>query len=203
MRRATPLPSVAALLACWLVVSPAVGAPPAQLVVCAACHGQDGNSEVPDNPKLAGLDADYLERQLKNFKGGERKNPIMSGMVAALSAQDMRELAEHFAEQTAKPGVGYDAAEAAKGKVIFDEGLVSAAVPACSGCHGSDGVGDAKYPRLAGQHHTYVARQLAAFKSGERANDLKAAMSAVAKRMTDADMLAVSHYVSSMKEEAR
>jgi cytochrome c553 len=167
-----------------VAVLPAAAAPPAQLVVCAACHGQDGNSEVPDNPKLAGLDADYLERQLKHFKGGERKNPIMSGMAATLSANDMRELAEYFSEQAAKPGLGFDPAEAAKGKAIFDDGLVSAAVPACSGCHGNDGVGDAKYPRLAGQHPSYVARQLAAFKSGERTNDLKAAMSAVAKRLS-------------------
>lgn len=191
---AVPLGFVAAMPA-------AVGSPPAQVAICAACHAPDGNSVVPDNPKLAGLDADYLERQLKHFKSGDRKSPIMSGMVAALNAEDMRELAEYFASQTAKPGVGFEASELAKGKLIFDEGLVAAAVPACSGCHGSDGVGDGKYPRLAGQHPSYVEKQLLAFKSGERANDLKGAMSAVAKRLSEADIRAAAHYVASMKEE--
>lgn len=177
----------------------AAAAPP-QLAVCSACHGTDGNSASADNPKLAGLDAEYLRRQLSDFKSGKRKSAVMGAIVAALDGDAMQALAEHFAEQKISDTPGVDAAQAAKGKVIFEDGIVGSAVPACSGCHGSDGSGDAKYPRVAGQHMAYVEKQLLAFKTGERANDLKGAMGAVAKRMTEAEIHAVAHFVAGLKE---
>lgn len=171
------------------------------LAVCAGCHGKDGNSTLPDNPKLAGMDAEYLERQLKHFKSGQRKSAIMAPMAAMLDDKAAHELAEYFSEQTPAPGQPGDPALAPKGKLIYDEGIVGSAVPSCSSCHGDDGTGDAKYPRLAGQHAAYVEKQLAAFRSGERANDLKGVMSAVAKRMNDAEMKSVAQYISGMDKE--
>lgn len=67
---------------------------------CAACHGADGNSQIPANPKLAGQHAGYLVRALEEYKSGARQNPIMAGMAAALSEQDMEDIAAYFASQS-------------------------------------------------------------------------------------------------------
>ena len=91
-----------------------------------------------------------------------------------------------------------DAKLAAQGKPIYDEGIVGNAVPACSGCHNDDGSGTEKYPRLAGQHPAYVADQMQRFRSGERANDSKSVMRAVAKRMSDSEIKAVAEYVATL-----
>ncbi len=198
MRRSVARAAWAAAGTLGIALGAAASPPEGQLAICSGCHGPGGNSAVPDNPKLAGMDAEYLRRQLADFKSGRRKSPVMGAIVAALDADAMQTLAEYYAEQKIGDTPGVDAA---KGKVIYEEGIVGSAVPACSGCHGSDGAGDAKYPRVAGQHMAYIERQLRAFKSGERANDLKGAMGAVAKRMSEAEMHAVAHFVASLKEE--
>jgi cytochrome c553 len=69
--------------------------------VCQACHGMDGNSAIPDNPKLAGQNADYLAKALRDYKSGARKNPVMAGFAGALSPQDIDDLAAYFAAQPA------------------------------------------------------------------------------------------------------
>jgi cytochrome c553 len=172
-----------------------------RLQVCAACHNPDGNSAIAENPRLAGLDAGYLARQLADFKSGVRPSPIMSGIVAGLNEQDFKPLAAHFNKQKpAGPTSTADEAAVAKGKVIFDEGIVGSAVPACSGCHNEDGSGTDKYPRITGQHAPYVVQQLLNFKSGVRANDGKAVMQAVARRMNEIEIKAVAEYVATLKE---
>ena len=193
-----------ALLA-WAIAGACGGAgaapPELHLQLCAACHGPGGNSIIADNPKLAGMDAEYLVRQLADFKSGKRKSPIMGQIVATLDADSLRGVVEYYSEQKAAPGIVADAALASAGKAIFTEGIVAAAVPDCGSCHGSEGAGDAKYPRLAGQHAAYVERQLLAFKSGERANDARGVMSAVAKRMSEAEIRAVAQYVAGIRED--
>ena len=69
--------------------------------VCAACHGADGNSQLPDYPKLAGQHRDYLEKALRDYKSGARKNPIMAGFAGALSKEDIADLAAWFNSQPA------------------------------------------------------------------------------------------------------
>jgi len=193
-----------ALVGCVLLgaTSAAQASPPAlHLQLCAACHGPGGNSVLPDNPKLAGMDTDYLMRQLADFKSGKRKSPIMGQIVSTLDNESLRPVAEYYSEQKPEPGAATDAALAAKGKLIFTDGIVASAVPDCGSCHGSDGGGDAKYPRLAGQHAAYAEKQLLAFKSGERNNDAKGVMAAVAQRMSEAEIRAVAQYLASLKEE--
>jgi cytochrome c553 len=189
----------------WALLAPGLSAhaePPAlHLQLCAACHGPGGNSQIPDYPKLAGLDAAYVMRQLSDFKSGKRKNPIMSQIVLTLDNDSLHPVAEYYSEQKREPSAVTDAALAAKGKLIFTEGIVASAVPDCGSCHGADGSGDAKYPRLAGQHPAYVEKQLAAFKSGERNNDAKGVMAAVAQRLSEAEMRAVAQYLAGLKEE--
>lgn len=170
-----------------------------RLQVCAGCHSPDGNSVIPENPNLAGLDAEYIVRQLQDFKNGIRKSPVMSGIISMVDEKEFEALAEFFHKQKAKPGGTVDPKLAAQGKEIYDEGIVGSAVPACSGCHNDDGSGTEKYPRIAGQHSAYVVQQLLSFKSGERANDVKAVMRAVAKRMNEKEMRAVAEYVVTLK----
>ncbi|PIQ12014.1 MAG: cytochrome c4 [Hydrogenophilales bacterium CG_4_9_14_3_um_filter_59_35] len=172
-----------------------------RLQLCAGCHNPDGNSIILENPKLSGLDAGYIVRQLRDFKSGIRKSPVMSTIIPMVDEKEFPALAEFFSKQQRKPGVAVDAKRAAQGKEIYDEGIDSSAVPACSGCHNDDGSGTDKYPRIGGQNSAYVIQQLMNFKSGERANDVKAVMRAVAKRMNEKDIRAVAEYMVTLKGE--
>lgn len=184
----------------WLPAAQAQIPPLAErLQLCSGCHNPDGNSVIPENPKLSGLDAEYLVRQLQDFKTGNRKSPAMSGIIPLVDEKEFEALATFFHRQTPKAGGSVDAKLAAQGREIYDEGIVGSAVPACSGCHNEDGSGTEKYPRIAGQHSAYVVQQLLSFKNGGRANDSKAVMRAVAKRMNDKEIRAVAEYVVTLK----
>ena len=173
--------------------------------VCAACHGADGNSTAPANPKIAGQGVDYLHKQLRDFKaaGGKkplRESPIMNGMVANLSEADMKGLAAHYSQQKLKPATAGDKDLAALGQKIWRGGNVASGVPACAGCHGPAGAGlPAQYPRLAGQYAEYLATQLKLFREGGRANDPNGAMRGVAARLTDREIQAVAEYAAGLR----
>jgi cytochrome c553 len=179
------------------------GASPTEfhLALCAACHGPGGNSTNPDYPKLAGADAEYLARELAHFKSGKRKNVIMSQIVTTIDDASIQDLADYFSEQKRTPGTVADPALAEKGRDIFTKGIIGTGVPACASCHGNEGLGDGKYPRLAAQHTAYEETQLRNFRSGERANDAKGAMGDVARRLADDDIRAVVQYLASLKPE--
>lgn len=168
--------------------------------VCAACHAVDGNSAAAANPKLAGLNSEYIYKQLTEFKSGARKNAIMAGMVAGLSDQDMANLAAYFSAQQPKPATSKDKELALVGQKIFRGGVQGAGVPACASCHGAQGKGiPAQFPRLAGQHSDYIYTQLNAFRVGARANDGAKMMRTIAAKMTDADMKAVAAYIQGLR----
>ncbi|MDP2828784.1 MAG: c-type cytochrome [Sulfuricellaceae bacterium] len=167
--------------------------------VCAACHNADGNSAAPANPKLASQHPEYLTKQLSNFKSGERKSAIMSGMVAALTPEDMNNLGAYFAEKKASPGAAANKELVAAGQKLFKGGNQSSGVPACAACHGPNGSGiPVQFPRLAGQHAEYTLGQLKLFRSGERANDAAKMMRVIAQKMTDQEMQAVSEYIAGL-----
>jgi len=173
--------------------------------VCAACHAADGNSTGPANPKLAGQHPEYINKQLSDFKaqGGKkaaRENPIMSGMVANLSADDMKSLAAYFSTQKLKPAAATDKDLASAGQKIWRGGNPGAGVPACAGCHGPTGAGiPAQYPRVAGQFAEYLVTQLRAFRDGARANDPNGMMRGVAGRLSDRDIKAVAEYAAGLR----
>jgi cytochrome c553 len=173
-------------------------------MVCAACHGADGNSVNPEWPKLAGQHSGYLLKQLKNFKGGpngkpERENALMAGQVATLSEADMADLAAYFESQKVALGeAAKDKLEA--GQAIYRGGNPASGVSACIACHGPNGAGNpqALFPSLSGQHATYTIAQLKAFRSGARANDAGQMMRNIASKMTDAEIEAVAQYVQGL-----
>jgi cytochrome c553 len=167
--------------------------------VCAACHGIDGNSVITTNPKLAQQHPEYIAKQLANFKSGERKNAVMSGMAASLSPEDMANVAAYFGSQKAKVGSAKTNAAGSLGEKIYRGGIASVGVPACASCHGANGAGiPVQFPRLSGQHADYVVTQLKAFYSGERANDNAKVMRMIAAKMSDADMAAVADYIQGL-----
>jgi len=168
--------------------------------ICAACHGADGNSPLPMNPSLAGQHPEYLFKQLNEFKSGNRNNAVMMGMVAGLSAEDMRNLSAYYAAQKLSEAAAKDKDLVAQGRKLFRGGNLATGVAACAGCHSPNGAGiPTQYPRLAGQHPEYVVAQLKAFRAGERANDTNNMMRAVAARLTDKEIAAVAEYLSGLR----
>lgn len=184
---------------------PAKGQPIAASV-CVACHGADGNSPVPVNPNLAGQIPDYIYKQLTNFKAGAdgnppvRNNATMNGMVAALSDDDMRNLAAYFSQQKLHPDVAKDPKLVAEGQKLWRGGDLNRGIPACAGCHGPAGAGlPAMFPRLAGQHPDYTTAQLKAFRAGDRANDPSKMMQTIAAKLSDKDIQALSDYAAGLR----
>ena len=166
--------------------------------VCMACHTADGNRGAPANPILQGQHPEYLVKQLHEFKSGKRKNAIMMGFASTLSDEDMRHIAAFYASKVAKPGAAKNKDTIRLGESIDRGGIAQKEVPACAGCHGPTGSGiPAQYPRLGGQHADYTESQMLGFRGGARANN--AQMTAIASRMNDAEIKAVSDYVAGLR----
>lgn len=166
--------------------------------VCAACHGPEGNSVIPVNPKLAQQHPDYLVKQLTEFKAGKRENAVMLGMAATLSEADMKNIAAWLNTKKAVPGEAKDKEMAALGEKIYRGGIADRQIPACAGCHSPNGAGiPAQYPRLSGQHPDYAAAQLTSFRDGVRKNSLQ--MTQIAAKLNDREIKAVAEYVSGLK----
>jgi cytochrome c553 len=171
-------------------------------LVCSACHGADGNSVNPEWPKLAGQHPQYLFKQLTDYKSGMRQNALMAAQVMNLGEQDFRDLSAFYARQTPTYGVA-DAAVVERGELIYRGGIPAAGVAACTACHGPTGNGNpaALFPRVAGQHARYNADQLRYFRNEQRANDHGRMMRNLARRMSDADILAVSEYMAGLRAQ--
>jgi cytochrome c553 len=166
--------------------------------VCAACHGLDGNSAVSQNPKLAGQLPEYLLKQLTNFNEGKRANAVMAGMVANLTPDDMKNLADYYSAQKITLSKAKTNGAGSLGEKIYRAGNAASGVPACASCHGANGAGIIKqFPRLSAQHADYTLTQMKAFRSGERAN--APMMMTIAAKMTDAEIQAVSDYVQGLR----
>lgn len=169
-------------------------------VVCAACHGPAGNSPAnPVWPKLAGQHASFIEKQLKDFKSGARKDPTMTGMAMPLSEEDMADLAAFFASLPRQNGIAAQD-QIDMGEKIYRAGNAKSGVSACMACHGPAGSGNpqANFPAIAGQHAPYTEKALKDFRSGERANDTSKMMQGVAESMTDKEIAAVAQYIQGL-----
>jgi cytochrome c553 len=166
--------------------------------VCASCHGADGNSGTPANPKLAQQHPEYLVKQLQEFKSDKRNNAIMKGFASTLSDQDMKNISYWLASKPAKAGAATDKTLVQLGERIYRGGIADRQVPACAGCHSPNGAGiPAQFPRVSGQHADYTATQLTAFRDGVRKNSLQ--MSQIAAKMNDREIKAVSDYIAGLR----
>jgi cytochrome c553 len=170
----------------------------AKSATCAACHGADGNSPVAIYPKLAGQSTNYIIKQLQEFKTGTRKNNVMGPMAAALSTQDMLEIASYYAAQKV---VVADLVGSDIGKKLYFGGNVKRKITACVACHGANGKGmnNAGFPTIAGQNEAYLKAQLMDFKKGARNNDYNTMMRNVAAKLSENDMDELAKYMASMK----
>ncbi len=159
--------------------------------LCAACHGPDGHSTIAQNPILAGQTARYIYLQLRDFKEGRRKDPLMSPMAANLSKKDMLDLGAFFAAQkpTNQNSKG-NAALVAQGKAVADAAI-------CTMCHLGGFSGQNEIPKTGGQHYEYVLKQLQDFKVKRRTNDA-GNMTAVLRTIADEDLEALAAYVASL-----
>ena len=166
--------------------------------VCGACHTADGSRGAPANPILQGQHADYLVKQLTEFKAGKRANAIMSGMAAALTPEDMVNIAAFYNRKPPVTGAARNKDTVALGEKIYRGGIAKKAVPACAGCHSPNGAGiPVQYPRLAGQHADYTKAQLTAFRQGERTNN--AQMAAISANLSDKEIEALADYIAGLR----
>lgn len=168
-------------------------------MACAGCHGADGNSAMAMWPKLAGQHAEFIAKQLGDFKSGARKDPTMTAMAASLQPQDIEDIAAYYAAQPIKVGTA-DAALVATGEALYRGGNKGSGVAACMACHGPAGAGNAaaKFPSLGGQHADYIAKALKDFRSGVRTNDNAKMMQDVAAKLSDAEIKAVASYITGL-----
>ena len=178
----------------------------AKSAVCAGCHGPDGNSPVALFPKLAQQRPEYIAKQLRDFRGGGRPDPMMMGMALALSDQDIADLAQHFGSQRLAAGVE-NLALGRVGERLYMSGQPAKKLPACVGCHGLRGEGffgavDGGFPAIGGQHSAYLVKQLEGFRSGARANDFGGVMRFVTSRLSDEEIAAVAAYLSGLSRAA-
>jgi len=178
----------------------------AKSLTCSACHGTDGNSMIAMNPKIAGQHEGYLAKQLTEFRlasrtGGKegRNNAVMNGMAAALSDQDIADLAAYFASQEQKEGVTpEDVIEA--GQALYRGGNAEKGITSCISCHGPDGkgMGLAGFPVISGQHAEYTSTQLKMFRDGSRANDHNGMMRDIAAKLSDEDIEILAKYLGGL-----
>ena len=196
MRGATRLALLAALVGTSAVAqtsqtAQASSQAPAKAEVCVACHGPGGNSVIATNPILAGQTSRYLYLQLRDFQEGRRSDPLMSAMVAGLSRDDMRELADYFSRQKPKSlNFKVDPEKAKLGKLKADETL-------CTMCHLGGFAGQNEIPRVAGQNYDYIFKQLSDFKARKRTNDA-GNMTSVSNTLNEKDIENLAHYLTGL-----
>jgi cytochrome c553 len=172
-------------------------------VACLACHGMDGAGNAAAGfPRLAGLDAAYMAKQVRDFKTGARSNPIMLPIAQAITEGELIAVSQYYAAQDGgKPMlVGrVDRIPTTLGERLALRGAWDRNIPECVSCHGPGGIGVGPvFPRLGGQHAPYLAGQLRAWKAGTRKNDPNRLMQPIAAQLTDEEIDAVAAYFSKL-----
>ena len=197
----------------WLLAQPAQAAPEGATIVkqgnaqgasaCDTCHGADGIGLAGANfVRLAGLNPDYLAKQLHDFKSGARENPLMKPIANALSDNEIYAVARYFASlpKPAAPAEKSSADNLARGEALARQGNWNKDLPACFQCHGENGAGvPPHFPAITGQPAAYVVAQINAWRAGTRHNDPVKLMASVASRLADDDTKAVAAYLASYR----
>lgn len=164
---------------------------------CFLCHGLKGESASAVFPRLAGQHAEYIAKQLADFKSGKRASETMKPQVEDLTPAEMKALGQFFEAKVVGPRKARDAELLSVGKYIFDRGNQFSGLAACASCHGPKGLGTPQLPRLAGQHPRYIEDQLKQFNKRERTND-NAVMHTIASKLTELETHAVAEYIATL-----
>lgn len=165
---------------------------------CFLCHGLEGESASAVFPRLAGQHADYVARQLADFKSGKRKSDTMKPQAEELTPAEMKALGAFFENKKFGGRPAKDAELLAVGKFVYHRGNQFSGLPSCASCHGPKGLGSSQLPRLAGQHPRYVEDQLKQFNKRERNND-NAVMHTIASKLSELETHAVAEYVATLE----
>jgi cytochrome c553 len=163
---------------------------------CSLCHGIEGEGSSAIYPRLAGQHAEYIAKQLGDFKSG-RRSGVMNEMAADLTPEEMAALGEYFSSRPTQTHKVRDAEFSAVGFYLYHNGNKYTDVPACESCHGALGNGTTQLPRLAGQHKRYLMVQLQDFNQRKRTND-NAIMHSIASQLTELEIEALALYISGM-----
>jgi cytochrome c553 len=199
-------PRLLPVLTAGLLAALFASAAPAQSVTelvsaqCATCHGLQGQSTSDEFPQLAGQNAQYMRKQLEDFRSGQRQHIAMNTIAQALTEPHIAQLATYFQAQTPMPHASDDTLLAGMGRYIYERGNIYSQVPACLSCHSATGIGSARLPRLAGQHPQYVMTQLRRFQTKERRND-SGAMAFVTQGLSELELRAVAAYIGGLNPQ--
>ena len=159
--------------------------------ICAACHGENGISQMEGVPSLAGQPDRYIQWQLVFFRAGARKNEQMQGIVEQLDNGDIRDLGAYFASltppKTARPDDNPD---------LSKKGAQAASGRRCANCHTDNFAGKDAAARIAGQREEYLLKALHDYKSGARSGGGSAAMADVAYPLSEEEITALAHYLA-------
>lgn len=181
----------------------------AAAAVCTACHQADGSGMfMPGGeswPRLAGLNAAYIYKQLNDFNAGHRVNASMAPFAAMLNDQQMKDVAVYYSQMPVTQGKGGESADEEMlkwGETLALHGDWSRYIPSCRSCHGPDNLGAGEhFPAIAGQHSGYLEAQLVAWQEGTRDNDPQHLMLAIAERLSPYDIEAVSAWLSTQSSQ--
>lgn len=173
-----------------------------RLIACKTCHKADGSGMAAARyPRLAGQSEEYLLKQMEDFAAGDRENATMAPIAERMSETEMKRVSAYYANQSA-PVKGSDAAEEvlAQGERIASMGIGEENVPACTSCHGPQGKGvPPVFPGIAGQHASYIEKQINDWKAGKRANDPAQMMAEIAPKLSEDQIKAVAAYFSNVE----
>ena len=171
-----------------------------KIAMCSACHNADGNSMLPNFPKLAGQGERYLFKQMLDIKSGTRPVVEMTGMLDAMTDQDLKDVSAWYSSQKGTVGAA-DPELVERGEELYQGGKLADGMPACTGCHSPNGAGLdlAIFPKLNGQHAAYTQKQLTDFREGDRSNDGDAMiMRSIAAKLSNKDIKALSSYIEGL-----
>lgn len=173
-------------------------------MACATCHGAEGEGlSAAGFPRLAGLSAEYMKKQLADYVSGDRINPIMQPIAVALSAAEVNAVTDMLANKPFPKfeKIGRAGKAQTLGETLALRGAWERNIPECVACHGPSGigVGDA-FPPLAGQSAQYLTSQLNAWRQGIRKNDPNDLMGHIARKLSDAEIQAVTAYFDDLSD---
>jgi cytochrome c553 len=160
---------------------------------CFECHGEGGIAVSSGYPNLAGQHPDYLAKQLRDFRGGQRSSPFMNIVAARLKEEDLADISAYFSAQPKAKSANANAHAAGRALYVRSGGSGS-----CASCHGDQAEGSGQVPALRGQQMFYLREQLLNWRAGQRNNSPGKIMNQVADTLSDSEIDTLARYLADM-----